>query len=128
MRRPRSERGATVVLTVAVASVGFALVLALTRVGAARTATARAETAADAAALAAADALALGAGPGTARSDAAATAADNGAELLDCSCGGSRVVVTVAVPVLGRRAVARAAAELRGPTVPSPGSRRWADP
>ena len=120
--RLRRERGAAALLLVGVAVVGFALVLALARLGAALTASARAETAADAAALAAADALAVGAGPGAARTDAAATAAADGARLESCACAGPRVVVEVAfdVAVLGRTARARAAAEVHGGFVPRP--------
>ena len=106
----------------AVAAVGFVLALGLARVGVALVAHARARTAADAGALAAAEGLALGADPATAAAEAAAAAHDDGAARTTCAWAGPRVVVDVEVdvPVLGRVARARAAAEVRGVVVPAP--------
>lgn len=120
--RGTGARGGATVVVLAVFVVGMVLVLGAARVGAALLARARAQTAADAAALAAADALALGGGASAARADAATTAADNGARLVDCSCTGPRVTVTVEVhtPVLGRAARVDASAEVDGPVVPTP--------
>jgi hypothetical protein len=76
---------------------------------------ARADSAADAAALAGADMLALSRGPGAASAAARETAADNGAELVSCSCDGRfvSVRVVVQVPVLGAEARSTARAEVR---------------
>jgi secretion/DNA translocation related TadE-like protein len=124
MMAPRStgERGGATIAVLAVFVVGMLLVLGAARVGAALVARARAQTAADAAALAAADALALGRGPDAARTDAADTAADNGAQLVRCACDGPRVTVTVEVvaPAIGRIARIDASAEVDGPVIPAP--------
>jgi hypothetical protein len=105
------ERGAGAIVMIGVVGVGCLLVAGATRLGVALVAQARADAAADAAVLAAADHLALGAGADGARAAAVATAADNGAELVRCDCGGRypEVEVRVAVPMLGAaRATARA--------------------
>lgn len=122
MTARRAERGSMAVGMLAVFVVGMVLMLGAARVGAALLGRARAETAADAAALAAADALALGATAEQAVSDAGATAADNGARLVDCECAGPVVVATVEVdvPVVGRVARVSASAEVRGLVVPAP--------
>ena len=120
--RRRGETGAATLVLLAVFVVGMVLMLGAARVGVALVARARAQTAADAAALAAADALALGGAPAGARADATATAADNGARLVACTCDGPQVTVTVEVdaPGLGRVARVDARAEVDGPVVPTP--------
>lgn len=121
-RAATDERGGATIAVVAVFVVGMLLVMGAARVGAALVARARAQTAADAAALAAADALALGRDADGARADARATAADNGARLVDCACDGPRVTVTVEVvsTALGRLARVDASAEVDGPVFPAP--------
>jgi secretion/DNA translocation related TadE-like protein len=103
---------------VAMAAVGLAIVLCLgvARVGAVAAEKARADTAADAAALAGADTLALGRQPRDAVESARAAAADNGARLISCSCGGDAVEVVVAIgPARGRaRAEIDAGRSVRG--------------
>lgn len=113
----RAEPGAAAVLLVALAVLTTTLSLGAARLAAASLTVARAQTAADAAALAAADALARGRTPALTRRIAFQTAADNGARLLQCDCGGTSAIVTVAVALprfLARApAQARARAELR---------------
>lgn len=118
----RTERGGSSVVVLGVFVVGMVMVMGAAHVGAALLGRARAQTAADAAALAAADAIALGKSTDQARRDAAATAAENGARLASCRCSGPRVLVAVelAVPVVGRVALVRAAAEVRGRVLPAP--------
>jgi secretion/DNA translocation related TadE-like protein len=111
------QQGSAAVLLVASAALAGALALGLGRLAAGAVAVARAETAADAAALAAAGELAAGrSGPVAARS-AQATAAANGARLIDCHCRGRKAQVTVGVPLprlpfLPALVTARARAEL----------------
>ena len=80
-------------LFVAIIVLACVLVVSASRLGAALTARARAETAADAAALAAADSLALGAPD--AREQAAEIAAAHGARLVSCDCAGLAAEVVV---------------------------------
>jgi secretion/DNA translocation related TadE-like protein len=106
------------VVLIAVVAIAALLALGAARLGGALVARARADAAADAAALAAADMLALGRGADTAGQAAAATAADNDARLLRCSCGGRFATVDVEVDVpglgaLGGPAHGRAKAEVR---------------
>lgn len=116
------ERGATTFVLLAVFVAGVTLTVGAARVGTALLARAQAQTAADAAALAAAAALALGGSAASARADAVQTAADNGARLTHCDCGGPRVTVAVEVdaPLLGRVARVRSSAEVDGPVIPAP--------
>jgi secretion/DNA translocation related TadE-like protein len=115
----RRERGATTIVVIAVAVVGFVLVLGAARLGTAVVARARADRAADAAALAAADMLALGRDGVAAEAAARETAGANGARLVRCSCAGrfTTVVVEYAVPTLGAAARATARAEVAEPDV-----------
>jgi hypothetical protein len=91
-----------------VAGLALALVLMLgvARLGHAASDKARAETAADAAALAAAGAIVRN---GDALAAARAAAAENGAHLDSCSCGGRMPTVTVSLGA----ATVRARAEVR---------------
>ena len=98
MRRATArERGN--ISVIGLAGVGLALVLCLgiARVGGAVVLQSRADTAADAAALAGADALALGEQPRIANEAAAAAAADNGANLVSCTCAGEVAEVVVGI-------------------------------
>jgi secretion/DNA translocation related TadE-like protein len=113
----RADRASVSLLLVALVVLTAALGLGGARVAAASLAVSRAQAAADAAALAGADALARGRTPAVSRRIASMTAADNGAQLLDCHCQGTGATVTVAVALprfLARApARARARAELR---------------
>jgi secretion/DNA translocation related TadE-like protein len=102
----KPERGNVSVLMVAAVVLAAMLCLGLARLAHAATERARADSAADAAALAAADQLALGHSSSAAAAVARATAADNGAQLLDCTCRGAVAVVRVSLG--DARAVARA--------------------
>ena len=84
-------------VSIATFGVGVVLMLGLGRIAGATVLQARADAAADAAALAAADALALGRGAAGAIDAARTTAADNGAELVECGCAGLSAEVVVAV-------------------------------
>jgi secretion/DNA translocation related TadE-like protein len=97
-RRNRwSETGSAAVLVCVLAGLSAALALGLTRLAVASVAAARAETAADAAALAAAWELAAGRSEHDAARIAEASAAANGARLVDCDCRGPGATVKVAV-------------------------------
>lgn len=93
----RNERGSVVILMVAAVVIAALCCIAAARLGGAATQKARADTAADAAALAAADSLALGRPAAVAIRVARQVAADNGAALLTCACGGRAAEVTVAL-------------------------------
>jgi secretion/DNA translocation related TadE-like protein len=101
-----TERGNVSVLMTAVIVVTVLVSTAVARLGGAAATKARANTAADAAALAAADALAAGASPYAAFVAAQRAAADDGAQLLTCSCANNTALVTVAFG--DARAIARA--------------------
>src|SRR5262249_24166136 len=96
--------------------------LGATRLGVAMLARARAETAADAAALAAADTLALGGDAAAANDQAAVVAEADGARLVGGECAGrvAPAPVEIGGPMIGRRARARARAEVTGTVLPDP--------
>jgi secretion/DNA translocation related TadE-like protein len=98
----RTQRGTAAVMGVVLLLLGGMAFQGLMMLGTGAVLQAKADAAADAAALAAADQLALGRGEGAARAAATATAADNGAQLLTCDCGGlhAEVSVTVGAPSL----------------------------
>lgn len=117
MSGARSERGSVTVLSIILVVMAAALLFGVARLGLAAVLRTRVENAADASALAAADQLALGHSPTDAREAAVATARDNGAVLLECSCEGLSAEVAVeldvSVPLLGFPAVqGRARAEV----------------
>lgn len=119
MNRGR-QRGSVTVIAILLVMISAALLLGVARVGLATVLRTRAANAADAAALAAADQLALGFDPARAYAAAEATAADNGAVLVECECQGSAAEVVVrfafSVPIPGFPDVeARARAEVDDP-------------
>jgi secretion/DNA translocation related TadE-like protein len=103
------ERGSITILAIVALVFAGALMFGVARLGHAASDKARAETAADASALAAASVLARGGDSTSASAAASESAANNGARLQHCSCGGAAPTVSVR---LGE-ATGRARAEVR---------------
>jgi secretion/DNA translocation related TadE-like protein len=112
----RGERGSATVLVCGLIAVGIVLVVAVALLGGAVVLAGRAEAAADAAALAAADSVALGT-RGLACAAASVVAESNEAHLVDCDVGDDSVEVVVELTgdgplALGRTVRARSRAEI----------------